>query len=97
LSLTVASSAETVCDKSGPVSGEEVSATGPLITDITIPRAKSTALIYVPVFLEFTDGKFNSDWHRKSSVGDYSSPAVHPQLHYCPADPTERIIRADIN
>jgi hypothetical protein len=61
LSLTVAPSAETVCDKSGPVSGEEISTTGPLITDTAIPQAKSTALIYVPVFLEFTVGKFNSD------------------------------------
>ncbi len=63
--------------------------TGPLITDTTIPQATGTAMLYVPLFLEVTAGRFNSDWHRTGAGGDFFSLNAQPQVFYGLADRTE--------
>ena len=77
-----------VVSAAGP-SVERAATTGPFITDTAIPQATGTAMLYVPLFLEFTAGKFNSEWRRTGAGGDFLSLNAQPQLFYGLADRTE--------
>jgi hypothetical protein len=89
LSISSVFADESAREKAITAAGEEIATTGPLITDTTIPQTTGTALLYVPLFLEFTAGNFKSDWHRTGAGGDFSLLNAQAQLFYGLADRTE--------
>jgi len=63
--------------------------TGPIVTDTTIPQAPGTGTLFIPTFLAFTGGTFNSNWRRVSAGGDFKSLSAQAQLFYGVAPRTE--------